>query len=497
MKLLQLPQTINAQMLERTIMHQVFISRYGAGLANRIIALLENVQIDLVAIITKRMLASNERGFDTGPMTTARYKRLFAAINETVDLHNDAAYRELRTELFVLATQEAAWQAGVVVKEMPVKVEMLLPSAEMLRSVVTSQPFRGKFLREWFAELKAAEKKNIQQALRIGVAEGEGIEAMVRRVIGTRANKYRDGVLQTTRHDARMVVRTAVNHVSTAARLHTNRENANVIKAEKIVATLDQRTSSICRTYDGKVFKLGKGPRPPFHPNCRTTVVPVLKSWRELGVNLKEAPKGTRAALGGEVPDDVTYPQWFARQKASTQREVLGSTRYKLFKSGKMDGDVLRFSDKRGRLYRLDELKAREGDAFAAIGQAAPKRKVARRVAKSEAVDLTRIYQKGDKVYTSNRIAEIMDANTDTRIDVQKIKKTLGDDSQYWGEAQVKVADLKGQRDADVDKSRAIESKGRIIVLSDGTIVDGRHRTALAASKNQETISAYVPLKRK
>lgn len=368
--------SLNDDLVDRAIRHQVFIARHGTGLANRMVEELDKVQPDLVRILTERLLAIHKKGFDTGPVTTKRLKSLFAALDEVVSLHNNEAYRRLTVELRALAKQEGLWQAGIATAEAPVKIEMLLPSPQLLNAVVTAQPFRGKLLRTWFGDLTRRQKAKMKQELTAGLIEGESIDQMVRRVVGTRANKFADGILDASRTEARMVVRTATNHVSNAARSEVYKANEDIIKGVKIVATLDNRTSSICRFQDGRVYPVGQGPRPPFHPNCRSTTVPVLKSWRELGINLKDAPKGTRAALDGKVPDDVTYPVWFRRQKASLQREVLGKSRFELFKSGKMGTDITRFSDRTGRLYTLPELADREQDAFksAAIAVKRPPR---------------------------------------------------------------------------------------------------------------------------
>lgn len=82
----------------------------------------------------------------------------------------------------------------------------------------------------------------------------------------------------------------------------------------RIVATLDLRTSEICREMDGKVFP-EKERRPgvtayPFHPRCRTIDVPHFDDvW------------GERAARGMDgktyyVPADMTYGDWLKAQKA-------------------------------------------------------------------------------------------------------------------------------------------------------------------------------------
>lgn len=55
----------------------------------------------------------------------------------------------------------------------------------------------------------------------------------------------------------------------------------------------------------------------------------------------------------------MTYNSWLKRQPAVFQYEVLGPERAKLFRSGGLSLD--KFADDSGRLYTLDELRAREG----------------------------------------------------------------------------------------------------------------------------------------
>jgi len=416
--------TLNENLVDRAIRHQVFIQRYGTGLANRIVSELEKSEADLVRILTERLLTIQQRGFDTGPVTTRRLHRLQALIDETISLHNGAAYKQLTHELRDLARQEGAWQAGIATAEAPVAVEMLMPSASYLNAVVTSQPFRGKHLRTWFGDLTRRAKANIKASVTAGLIEGEGVEQIVRRIVGTRAQKYTDGILEATRTEARMVVRTAANHVSNAARAEVNKANEDIIKGEKIIATLDKRTSAICRVQDGRVYPVGKGARPPFHPNCRSTVVPVMKSWKELGINLKEAPKGTRAAMGGEVPEDVTYPEWFKKQSAGTQREILGKSRYDKFKSGDIT-DIERFSDRTGKLYTLPQL-ARVEDRRGAVRRAADLRakKAAARRRAEEAKKGPPAASADESSWTTSNGQEIQQVGKDTsrkfKLEVQK-----------------------------------------------------------------------------
>jgi hypothetical protein len=117
------------------------------------------------------------------------------------------------------------------------------------------------------------------------------------------------------------------------------------------------------------VFPIDSGPRPPAHIGCRSCIIPVVKSWRQLGIDADEVPAGTRASMNGQVADSITYPQWLKRQSVAVQNDALGVTRATLFRNGGLSVD--RFVDKTGREYTLDELRDRETAAFDKAGLAA------------------------------------------------------------------------------------------------------------------------------
>ena len=109
------------------------------------------------------------------------------------------------------------------------------------------------------------------------------------------------------------------------------------------------------------------------------------------------------------------------------------------------------------------------------------------------AVKLSVPYRKGATVYTANKVAEIMDVMSNSRLDVGKIKETLNNESKYWTESSVSINDLKDVGKG-VNPKEARLDKGRIIAMSDGTIVDGRHRAAMLKSMDRKKVGAYVPL---
>lgn len=114
----------------------------------------------------------------------------------------------------------------------------------------------------------------------------------------------------TSKSNAKRLVQTEEAFYSSAAQKSTFNDYG--LDKYEIVATLDSRTSDICRSMDGKIFNLKDYKpglnAPPFHPNCRTTTVPYID-------NNPFTDDGYRAARHNDkdlyyVPNDMTYKEW-------------------------------------------------------------------------------------------------------------------------------------------------------------------------------------------
>jgi hypothetical protein len=62
----------------------------------------------------------------------------------------------------------------------------------------------------------------------------------------------------------------------------------------------------------------------------------------------------------------MTYSQWLHSQPASVQDEVLGSTRGRLFRAGKLEMSA--FVNNKGEVYSLSELKQNNAELFGKAG---------------------------------------------------------------------------------------------------------------------------------
>lgn len=111
--------------------------------------------------------------------------------------------------------------------------------------------------------------------------------------------------------NARRLVRTESCYLANQMEMQSYEECE--IEKYRFVATLDLRTSDICRELDGKVFlvseqKPGKN-CPPMHPYCRSTTV--------CDIGDKELASMTRRARNPEtgkneiIPANMTYKQWY------------------------------------------------------------------------------------------------------------------------------------------------------------------------------------------
>lgn len=340
--------TASEEIQDEIVHRDILIDRYRRRQAQEVLAMLARLEEDIIARIQALDPSlPNAR-------KRARLARVLADIQRRVDRYGKALDQKLMPALTELARDEAEYGVRQLSTVPPVALDVVTPTNAMVEAAVAARPFQGRLLKDWVADHPAGVRMRLRQAITQGVVEGATIQELVRRVRGTRANAFRDGIMEVNRRGAEALVRTAVNHTVTMAREEVYLQNEDIIKGVKWVSTLDSRTSLTCMDLDGKVFPQDRGPRPPAHINCRSTTVPVLKSWKELGINLPEAPVGTRASMDGQVPASLTYGDWLRRQPAAFQDDVLGPARAQMFREG---ADIGKFVDNSGRAYTLAQLR--------------------------------------------------------------------------------------------------------------------------------------------
>jgi SPP1 gp7 family putative phage head morphogenesis protein len=295
----------------------------------------------LLAEVMARLPNVPQLGQDISEATSKR----LAALYEKLDNMTDEAYSSMRgaaqKTLLTIAKVESSWAASALARSVPIEFSFQKASPDYLRSIVRARPFQGKVLKAWYSELGDATKARVRSEIQQGLQTGQSVTDIAKRLSGTKAAGYQDGALAISRRHAETIAATAANHVSTHARQATYEANAALIKGYRFVATLDSQTSKVCASLDQKTFELGKGPMPPMHMRCRSSTVPWLKSLRELGIDVDDAPPGARASMNGAVPGDLSFEMWLKQQPEEFQRKWLGQGRFELWSKGLSIGDMI------------------------------------------------------------------------------------------------------------------------------------------------------------
>lgn len=399
----QSQSTANEAWRDAILRHIIGLQQFTAGLQRRATQTLDQTEGTLKRLIHETLgVLADERGTVTlRPRVVRQLRRLE---REVAVLRGDAiqqAFAEVREELLTLLVQEPQAIDAALRTVVPVILDTTLPAATTLRALLTTAPVHGHLWSRWTKHVAQRDQERIITQLTIGIVQGEGIPQLAQRVVGTARIRGVDGATELTRREATTIVRTAVNHYSNRARDLYFEANQELFTEEAYVATLDARTTPICRSLDGKRFPVGKGPKPPLHLNCRSIRVAVISQellgerpakpvterqlLREFTAQHRLAAVTTRAqlprtrraayarfaqqrtrALIGRVPASTTYTEWLRTQSAAFQTDILGVTKAKLFRAGNLHLD--RFVAPTGREYTLRELAQRERAAFIAAG---------------------------------------------------------------------------------------------------------------------------------
>lgn len=336
--------------------HAVYLERLKAGEVRRFAPFLQGIDRRLREVLTR------------GGLTAFQRERTEAMLREVDGIMREVLARytgEVTAGLRELAAYEAQFVAGALAEH---GYRANVPAIAQLWAAASSEPLmagKGQLLAGFIENWTVAERERVTGAIRLAVAEGQTVQQAVTAIRGTKARNYQDGILSITNRNAGAVVRTGIAHVTAAARHETFNANTDILAGYMWSATLDQRTSSVCRSLDGRIFQFGKGPMPPAHVNCRSSTTPVLKGeWAALTRGAK------RASQDGPVDATETYYSWLQRQSASFQDEVLGPTRGKLLREGGLS--ARRFAelqlDRNWTPLTLEEMKRLEPLAFKRAG---------------------------------------------------------------------------------------------------------------------------------
>ena len=315
------------------------------------------------------------------PQTRKRLRAIIKQSKDSLNKWSGATARDFKKELqgvTVLQTEFVENELKKVVKSGNIPINSVAVSPKYAESVIMTDPtqvniftntkFReddfikfgsGKFdltstqgaaitlpngetVNKAFRGIATKSQERLALAIRSGVFSGETTQQIARRMIGklefgdfgplsVKQLAQSGGELtKLANNQIQTIVRTSVNQVQNQASQAVYAANSKVAPKYEYVATLDSRTSPICRRLDGQKFAYNKGPTPPQHFNCRSTTVPVVDfdGLQKKYPSLKKPPVGkvvTRPSATGRVPQGTAYGDWLLKQDKKLQVKTLGS----------------------------------------------------------------------------------------------------------------------------------------------------------------------------
>lgn len=341
----------NTRIAHSLVDHSIDLLRVGAGVKRSVNHLLASLEKKLVGELASTKLTE---------FGNRRYNAMLKSVKEmTADTYTTAA--EVTADAVETVMELSAQQTANIVRG-AIGVDLLGAhlGTEWIADVAANSLVQGATNTAWWEKQAQELVFKFEQQVRLGMVGNETSDQIIARI---RGDEDAAGILFQTRANAAALVQTAVAEGANNARLEMYRRNDDIIRGVQQISTLDDRTTDVCAAYDGATWDLDGEPidgtdlpfdgGPPRHWNCRSTLVPILKSSDELGTDVEIDP-GARASMDGEVADTTTFADWLGTKTEEQQDAILGAGKADLWRDGKITlRDLL---DQSGRPLTLEEL---------------------------------------------------------------------------------------------------------------------------------------------
>ena len=392
-----------AELAQQIADHQARLQVIGSNWGEEINNALDATEKKFLEKLQKEL-----KNFDFVPNQKKTLEQLKKINEKLIKIRTQAwieAQASVTYECKKLSENEVKWGKRVA-KEMTGEKKLNEPEQLQLNLVVENTLSSGRTLQQWFLKIAADDASRIETVVQQGFSSGLSIDEIVRQIIGTKANGYRDGIFNTTRNEANNIARTICNGIANSAKLAFYQANDDVITGVEILSTLDGRTCPVCASLDRKRYKMDETPPSlPLHHQCRCVLLPVTpasdfadeqrpmanadfmaeakrnysakypdKNFDDLATSTKkkyyyqamheyEARTGKPAYTQSDGA--VSFREYFTEHMTEQQRkDWLGPERYKLWKRGNLSLDkfIPPYPQKR---MTIEELKKLDQASFA------------------------------------------------------------------------------------------------------------------------------------
>lgn len=316
--------------------------------------ILKDLELDIV-----KKLQDNP---DMSSWRKARYNALLSQTRDTIKV-NYSKISEQHQGFLEKVGEVTGGAVDKIFSGVGIPLQSVIVTPEQWKTIASRSMVNGAPSAAWWEKQSQNLQDAFVQQMRIGYASGESVDDLVKRVRGTPTGKknnyeingktkvfveFQGGIMDTGTRQAQALVRTSVQQMAADSKMEMFRKNADILKGMMWLSTLDSRTTPLCRSRDGLLYDLDGQPighdnsflgGPPAHWNCRSTLVPVTKSFEELGGTpgvtadyLEQIGEGTRASMNGQVPASLTFDSWFNTLPKEDQIAFLGPKKYKIWK---------------------------------------------------------------------------------------------------------------------------------------------------------------------
>ena len=286
-------------------------------------------------------------------------------------MHNDL-YNKMQDTLREVGELETHFSVRSVNKAVTGKGSIFIAekslSPRQVSSTANKMITQGMPQKEIWGRQTRRVRDGFKDIIRNAYQTSEDMDTTIGHITGTRARGFKDGLMRLSANHADTLARTSILGMSNTIRQETYAANKDVIRGVQFLAHLDRRTTPICRAHsgdkwiylpDGSMKNIQGGHdfvEPPLHFNCRSTIIPIVKSASSLSPDkLKKVPLLKRKTLGADLPLNkyVSADAWLKTQPENYQKEVLGKA-FGLWVRGKVN--FQRFVSQKGRVRTPEEL---------------------------------------------------------------------------------------------------------------------------------------------
>ena len=348
--------------LATAISHEIALIKYSRTLGKDASKYIDNI-----------MKALKEELLATDKITTKKQKDEFIKfINELFNSELGDWNEELEKDITRLIKEEAKFhQASLsaLVGERVARptLESITKAAFNTEMVLSGQAYT---VDERIKQYDVNSVDKVKRIVTAGWSDGATTAEMVQQITG----KQNSSVSNQMKRSAFSLAKDLTSHVSSVAKTKVGMDNKDIIVGERVVVTLDSKTSPICQrlgSLDGggkRYYYAEDGynfPRNPFHHNCRSTMAYILSDEYE---SLEE-PRTRPSVVSGKAKRVDSDTDWMSLAKANPAlaRESLGVDKAKILDSMSAEEFTKIAYDRLGNPITIDELVKKSKTAAAAL----------------------------------------------------------------------------------------------------------------------------------